>query len=345
MALNLVCVAGFAGYAKGFQISDAPTAAAFWSTRPWNFVQVQDTSSAPTWQNQAGAPTNFPIEFNAINIDGNCLLVGSAHNGADYLYCSRDRGTTWPALTNFGARAWFSGKVSSNGLTIAATTTSANVYVSTDGGNTVSTVAVSGASQITQIAMSGDGTKILVLDNSNGRAFMSLNSGASFTKVFDAGQSSNGHVAISRDGTTQILNYNAGSSGVLLTTNNWSTNTNVSPGSSAVSQSTFCNGNGRVIFVGDNGGQVWRTVDQGATWLAITTPHQFAVGGVSDDGATAIFTDLSSSLTYITDDFGVTLVAQNPPGAIPNSGAAVSGDKSLGMIQSVSNGIYTFVAP
>lgn len=347
MALNLVCVQPFSGLVKGNQISDAVAAASYWASRPIYFVQVADLAVPPTWQNQTGAPVAGNLTCQAANVDGNALIVGSNGGGTNYIYLSVDRGRTWTALTPMGSRNWAGVAISSNGLVIAGVANNGNVYVSTDGGATVGTTAVSGASNLTQIAMSGDGAKVLAADNGQGKFYLSTNGGSpSFSQVFSAGASTTGHVAISRDGSAQIINYNTGgAAGVLLSTNNFGANTDINPGGNVVGNTTLLNSNGRIIYLATNGGQIKRSVDQGATFTNLSAPHQMGIGGVSDDGATIIMTDLNTNLTYLSDDFGVTQVSQTPPGALSSSGGVVSGDKTLGMISDNAGAIYTFASP
>lgn len=294
----------------------------------------------PIWISRT--PPAGHLIFHAINEDGNAVLLASNGPGSvGAVYLSKDRGFSWPTLTAFSTRNWISGAISSNGLVIAAVAVDGNVYTSTDGGATVTAVAISGASQLTQIAMSGSGGTILVADNSIGKFWVSANGGTSYTLVLSHGAPTTAHVAVSRDGTVQLINCNP--LGLLLSGNNFGSSTNVSPGSTALGNTTFLSANGRVIYAADNFSRFWRSTTQGSgAWTLLPAPHQVEIGGLSDDGATITLSDLTSNLTLFSDDFGVTLAAQSPPGALSGSRGVISGDKSLAMIRQYDPGtIYT----
>lgn len=307
---------------------------------------VENPPPPPTWQSQPGAPVSGFLVFAAINEDGNAIVLGAnGPSGTGPIWLSTDRGDTWPTLAAFGSRNWINGAISSSGAVIAAVANSGNVYISHDGGLTVSAVAVTGATQLTQIAMSGNGGTIIVVDNGAGKFFQSTDSGASFAQILSAGGSTTSHVAISRDATTSLINYNTGSGGALLvSTNNFVSSTDITPDSGIKGNTVFTNSNGRVIYAAANDHHIWRYVQvaSGNPWVQLPTPNQMGLGGISDDGATIILTDLSSAnLTYLSDDFGVTLTAQTPPGPLSQSGGITSGDKSLVMISDYVGVIFT----
>lgn len=294
----------------------------------------------PVWNSVFSSPSTSLI-LQAANEDGNALLIGSNMAGAGSLYLSTDRGANWPTLTAFGARNWIGGAINSSGLDIAAVAKTGSVYVSHDGGATVTAVAVSGASDLEQIAMSGSGGTILVTDNSQSKVWISTDAGTTFTLVLSFGGSMTAHVAISRDGTVQLVNYNTGSvSGMLLSTNNFGSSTDISPASTTVGNTVYVNSTGRLIYVADNFSHIWRR--QSGTWTSLPAPHQMGFGGVSDDGGTVILTDTITNVTYVSDDLGTTLVAQSPvPGPLAQSGGVISGDKTLTMISDFAGAIWT----
>lgn len=154
------------------------------------------------------------------------------------------------------------------------------------------------------IAMSSDGSKIIVGRDSDG-VYLSSNSGSTFTKV-STSTIPNGsyYVSISDDGSKMLAASNATSTpNFYYSTDSGATWTSkTAAGTTPTVQRTCMSGNGTRWFILTNRG-AYSTTDNGATWsylIGIVSPA-FSSCAMSDDGTKIFLLQFGTSLRYSSD--------------------------------------------
>lgn len=279
------------------------------------------TCSVGTWTDVTSAIPNGPPISVSSDSTGSKLYAAGTHPAI-----SLNGGTSWTATDSLPAGTeTFQAVSSSDGQTLAATLWVSfvlnSIRVSTNGGSTWSTTAIAGTtSNLAQIsggiAMSGDGTKIIVGDGKSstvGYCYLSTNSGASFTQMTSAGTGSQWYVAISRDGSTIYISSDVVTSQFLRSTDNGVTWTSVAL-PVGFAGAVACGSDGtKVITADSNVGHIWTSTNSGASWTdrGLQPDGGFGVHSiaVSDDAQHVVFgpwENSPSSPIYISCDGGVT---------------------------------------
>lgn len=165
------------------------------------------TDAGLNWRD---ANTNLDLSLNiadiATNNTGQYVVV--VQNGG-VIQTSNNYGDSWVTRTApYGA---YRVAMSSSGQYIAALNPNLGVYWSSNFGVSFSVrVFAAGSGQITRIAMSGDGSKILLPDHQNEKLYLATGLTASFVRVPGLASMSFGPVAISGDGNTMLSAINGG---------------------------------------------------------------------------------------------------------------------------------------
>jgi hypothetical protein len=205
----------------------------------------------------------------------------------DYIYTSVDRGATWSHTSL--KLPWQAVASSADGVMLAAVESIAGqgdgyVYLSTNRGASWSQSSLdSGASLLTGIACSSDGTKLVACINS-GLIWRSYDAGATWNPLISAGSRAWIAIASSADGTVLIAAVNSGN--LYVSTDSGSTWNSVlgNFGWSCVASSF----DGTKLFAGTTGEKIHVSTDSGSTWNAYGAVSTWRSIACSSDGTKVI---------------------------------------------------------
>ena len=222
-----------------------------------------------TWSNRSGAIDIINGPAMATSASGRYAV---AVVNQERTWVTSDYGVTWTAALQKGQ--WQRVAMSSSGQYIAVTNTGGYLYVSNNYGASFTQTSVAseiqGKDTMTDVAISGDGSRIIVSTNSLvGKVFLSNNFGVSFSAISAAklGSSNWESVDISGDGTTLIAAVNRDNLWVSRDSGTtWDqSRPTVVTGSAARVLSSATSHDGTKIIVGLMGYVVIST-DSGVTW-------------------------------------------------------------------------------
>jgi titin len=209
---------------------------------------------------------------------------------------------SWNDRSASGSRTWTGLAMSTNGAVILAadnSSSSANLYKSTDGGVTWNAVTNGGASfqkQWKQVASNSDGTKFLASEAS-GDVYYSIDSGANWTAT-GLGTASWTGLCMSSDGTVMEAIANGTKVGYWYSTNSGTSWTDTA-GLDALTPNTIaCSSDGAKVIVGMFGSDVYTSTNTGSSWTSRTITGGAFVNGVasSSDG-----TKLAAVVSFVGD--------------------------------------------
>ncbi len=200
------------------------------------------------------------------------------------------RAATWTTNSNSsGSRTWFGIACSSDCSKILAvdnSSSSANMYLSPDGGVTWNTLTGAGTRQWKHAAISADGTTMLVSEL-DGWLWYSTNTGSTWATAATIGTGQWTGVDISDDGTTMVAIANGGGKvGFWKSTNTGASWTNPTGLGSLTPNAIACSSDCSKIIVGMFGNNIYRSSDTGANWSALSNSTSGFYTGVasSSDG-------------------------------------------------------------
>lgn len=163
-----------------------------------------------TWVNRSGSIDKIQSPAMATSASGRYVV---SVTNQERTWVSSDYGVNWTAALPTGQ--WQRVSMSSSGRYIAVTNTGGFLYVSSDFGVSFTKVSVANAIEgkdvMTDVAMSGDGSRIIVSTNAIiGKVFISNNYGYNFSEVSASklGAANWNSVDISGDGATLIAAVN-----------------------------------------------------------------------------------------------------------------------------------------
>jgi photosystem II stability/assembly factor-like uncharacterized protein len=200
-----------------------------------------------------------------------------------------------------------------------------NFAVSTNFGATwsVTTNPSTSAASWATMAMSADGTKIVVAED-QGVLLHSSDSGATFT-VANSTVSRWLYPSMNSDGS--VILVNGYPNGVFRSTNNGATWTNVQPMGSGDLQWTAIAASGNTAVVSNWAGKLWISQDKGLTWATTSTSStsNFNTVSISADGSAIFASSFDNHIDYSLDS-GATFSTLNSAGLSDVSALAISQD-------------------
>jgi photosystem II stability/assembly factor-like uncharacterized protein len=279
-----------------------------------------------TWtETYPPADYDFLWKFISVSDDGSVVLCPQWF---DDVYVSEDSGSTWrhakpnPDVVGYlwddKNYSWWCGGVSGDGQHMVLGSQDSfddkdgdpvpQLYLSHDRG--VTWTAAYPLADCTGQAwycacLDYDGSHLLVSDGS--QAWVSVDSGASWTEALPGGASAAGvSCAIANDGATMYL----AAARLWRSADSGSTWTELRPAGDQDTDFEFtaCTAAGSKVFVGEYGGRLWLSTDSGTTWTEMkpdgSANKYWACGGMSRDGS--VLWASHSTKTFISEDGGTT---------------------------------------
>lgn len=282
-----------------------------------------------TWSNRSAGIDNIGSPAMATSASGQFAV---AVVNQDRTWVTSDYGVTWNAA--LGRGQWQRVAMSASGQYIAVTNTGGYLYVSNNYGASFTQTSVAseiqGKDTMTDVAISGDGSRVIVSTNSLvGKVFLSNNFGVSFSAISTSklGSSNWESVDVSGDGTTLIAAVNRDNLWVSRNGGvDWSqSRPTVVAGSAARVLSSAISYDGTKIIVGLMG-YVVISIDSGSTWntrpgapnlsffTVATSQDGFTIFG--NGGGTALYKSLPSQIWLDAGTVTFFLpTCENPDGA------------------------------
>ena len=288
----------------------------------------KSSNSGLTW-NQISIKTNPAVSWTgaAASYDGSKMAIATSNGG---VYTSTDYGNTWFKSTNTNSLMFSNMRGSSNLSTLIGCRFADYVYTSTNFGLTWKQITMSGSAYWSKACVSQDGTIMAVSGGISGYVYVSTNSGNTWLQTLYSGDWSNGlamssdgkyMIAIQSNtqlytsndtGNTWVLRTQTGSQNytgctmnssgsvmyyinwwgrIMISTNygvDWSVLTN-SPNGSSV-RNISCSGDGRIVVLGVDSGNIYYSVNTGLTWTIPTSvspanTNPWKSSAVSGDGS------------------------------------------------------------
>ncbi len=243
----------------------------------------------------------------ASSADGTSLVAVCNTNAysSGYVYISKDSGETWTEDASLGSKNWKGIVSSSDGTNLFAIEYPGYVYASLDGGDTWSPLFSAGSRRWYGISSSADGQKLAAAergDPSGGYIYTSEDGGENWVERTDSGQREWISLSSSYDGS--------------------------------VIAAAACGGN---VYVGDEPGYIYISIDGGATW------NEKVSGGlrpwmqitVSSDG-TRIAAITLNGYIYTSSDGGETWTEQVNAGS--RNWTGITSTLNGGKIAAVASG-------
>ncbi len=227
-------------------------------------------------------------------------VVRSEDYGSNWTACGPSTGFWDIAASDDGSKCVFSNPE-----------TDSKMYVSSDKGATVAEVKPAGSTTKKWIAaISPDGSVILAAVKSSGRAYVSTNSGSSWTETYPTGVAENknwelGNKSIGADNKTMIIGVSGGK--LYRTQNGGASWSEIHPNYLAVGSVETANLEKIVLNKGTNSLDV--SLDSGASWKSLGTPgaNRAVACAITKDGsrmvvaAVAGFNSSGRLYIYTTD--------------------------------------------
>lgn len=141
------------------------------------------TDSGATWIERQPTTTAWWLGAN-VSDDGSTIVVtdGGAGSNPGYVYTSTDGGVTWSR--RLFDSLWWDAVLSADGSIVLTGDYDERIHVSQNGGTSFSTTTVS-SSIIEEMAMSDDGSKIVVNDSLNNTLYLSTTTGSTLVRETD----------------------------------------------------------------------------------------------------------------------------------------------------------------
>jgi hypothetical protein len=255
---------------------------------------------------------------------------------------STDGGASWTDMTSIVAGAYTTMAMSKDGSKIVIGSQNGTLYYSQNSGVSFSATTAgassNGAGYWWGVALSDDG-KVVVAGDYNGKIWVSKDSGSSWTPQTDPILGAVGtwvSSAVSNDGTK--ITVGARNGYVYTSTGNGSWARTAPTGTASGNWYTMASNND-VQFAAKYDGQIWKSVDHGASWTVVeaspTAKWRSLV--ISDDGSKIVAGTFDGAL-YVSKDNGASWTPQaDLPAVGPYYGIGVSADGSV-IVTGKSNG-------
>ncbi len=236
-------------------------------------------------------------------------LVAIVYGG--YIYTSTDSGSTWTERTNPGSRAWTSVTSSADGVKLAATTEGGYIYTSTDSGATWTQRSSSGSRMWTDMTSSSDGVYLVAITNAN-TAYYSADSGVNWSLSTTSNKNWTA-VGSSSNGATVYLGPTEGLASYIDRSSDYGNyfNNNINLDTSRNWNVITTSDSGSIVFAGANNDYIYKSIDSGANWSALTQSGQRAWTSIasSSDG-NIIIASASSGVVLISVDGGTNWITE-----------------------------------
>ncbi len=318
----------------GFESDDVPNGSANWTSLASSSDGLKlaavardgniylSTNRGSTWTSAEKSRNWSAI---ASSSDGNSLYATERQGK---IYKSTDAGVTWTAVEEI--RNWSHITCSSDGSKVFVAVQGGNLFTSSDAG--VTWIEITSTSWPTTLstrdwsglASSSDGVKLVATIN-GGRIYTSDDSGATWTarettRAWSA-------VASSADGVNLVATvrntndtYVSTNSGV-----NWT----LREVPNAIDlRSVACSSNGTIIYVGDNGGSISKSVNGGTAWVEQETDRFWSIIRSSGNG-TNVIAAVTNGILLTTGDGGATwtpsIMSNTTAGSVINGNFVANG--------------------
>jgi hypothetical protein len=314
----------------------------------------------------------------ASSADGSHLIVGSENGGGGTqgspLYVSSNYGDTWQNVTGNADNGiqdnWQSVAISDNGQTMIAASNggtnldtsngvNGNIFISHDAGSTWANISPTGPNEWRNVAISGDGSKIVaVAADDTSDVYVSDNGGTSWTtSQTTANVQFWDSISISDNGNKVLVggeNANTVSSLVDISDDGGSTWQDVSPddGNIAFFAQAAMSSNGDEITVATVGynvstdndyDAVYVSSDDGTNWTTVTPDAQdsneWNAIALSGNGTTLSVLDDDNNTMYVSSDDGTNWTEEDPDQPYGDTNT-----NSWNSIAFNENGSHAFVA-
>jgi hypothetical protein len=276
----------------------------------------------------------------ATTTDGKIMIATKGTNSL--VQRSTDGGVSWADMTSLPAVAHTTMAMSKDGSKIFVGSQNGKLYYSQDSGAsflpTTAGASSNGSGYWWGVSASDDG-KVVVAGDYNGKIWVSKDSGTSWAAQTDAVLGAVGtwvSSAVSNDGTK--ITVGARNGYVYTSTGNGSW-ARVAPTGTASGDWYTMATNNDVQFAAKYDGQIWKSIDNGASWTVVSTSPtaKWRSLVISDDGSKIVAGTFDGAL-YVSKDNGASWTPQaDLPAVGPYYGIGVSADGSV-IVTGKSNG-------
>jgi len=251
---------------------------------------------------------------------------------------------SWTQQTNAPGLAWTSVAASADGVKLAATAWSGQIYTSTDSGAAWTRAAGLPNNLWRTVATSADGSRLAAISypNSLFANFRSTNSGLTWNAISNAPPDPSQAwtaIACSADGTT--LAGAAEYSGQIYTSTNSgaSWNTNNAPGAEWSSLAASADGSKLVAVQAGNGGGIYSSTNSGMTWLPTSAPIHWWTSVASSTDGTKLIAAVNNGGIYTSADSGASWLSNTVP--TMNWTSVASSADGTKLVAAANGSIYT----
>jgi len=287
-----------------------------------------------TWSSISSA--NLALSYGAKSVsmssDGSTIIIGRAGDG---VFLSTNSGGIFTQIStsSIPSGSYFA-TVSANGMKMmAASSSSASVYVSTDRGVTWAAKTTSTSSAANRVCMSGDGSRWIVLANLG--VSVSTDNGNTWATINPLSVGAWNSCAMSNDGTRIfVLKYGSALKYSTDSGSTWSTSTNTY--SSAFTVASTSDGN-KIVLVDRDNKKIYTSTDFGATFTEkYTAVAAIYDAAISSDGS-RILIGISTGRMATSVDGGANWSLETTPPSAAWGSVAMSAAGTR-VIASTSNG-------
>ena len=292
------------------------------------------TNRGTTWTQRKGVSALANVSYamyggiSTCSFDGSVALMGMTN----IVSLTTNAGQTWTPVANssnvflVAPQSPGTMAVSSNGTKIVLVDNSGTPYISSNTGSSFAVISGISGNSTTPVAISANGTVILVNRSGNAGINLSTNGGSSWSTVgtatgyYSFAASSNGLIQLAGGSSNVYISSNTGST--------WTTISNFASASGYVAMSY----DGTRMVVAQASGYIWWSSNSGATWTQATTSgsQSWAWISMSADGSKCVAAPGSGNSGAVSTslDGGVTW-AVTGTGYGRSYGACISGDGSV----------------
>ena len=235
----------------------------------WNGLIYTSSDYGVSWAQPTGPTTGnqnwYSISVSSTGQYQSAGCIGFIHRSINY-------GATWASVTESGNRNWYSISVSSTGQYQSAVVLGGNIWRSIDYGATWTYVTETGILYWVSISVSSTGQYQTAMDNNGGLIYFSRDYGFTWSTL--ASYDVNPLVVTATTASPILAWY-----------------------------STSISSTGQYQSAAANGGNIWRSIDYGATWASVANSTAWLAISVSSTGK---YQSAAPNVGYIwrSEDFG-----------------------------------------